>query len=47
MDQVKARQLITENIKNLPTLPDVVQKLITLLQDEKERLFFAASTRFL
>ena len=35
MDQVKARQLITENIKNLQTLPDIVQKLITLLQDEK------------
>ena len=35
MDQVKARQFITENIKNLPTLPDIVQKLITLIQDEK------------
>ena len=35
MDQGKAKQLIFENIKNLPTLPDVVQKLITLIQDEK------------
>ena len=35
MDQAEAKQLISENIKNLPTLPDIVQKLITLLQDER------------
>jgi len=35
MDQEKAKQLISEKIKNLPTLPDIVQKLITLIQDEK------------
>jgi putative nucleotidyltransferase with HDIG domain len=35
MDQEKAKQLISENIKNLPTLPDIVQKLITLIQDER------------
>jgi len=35
MDPEKAKQLIFENIKNLPTLPDIVQKLITLIQDER------------
>ena len=35
MDPEKAKQLIFENIKNLPTLPEVVQKLITLMQDER------------
>ncbi len=35
MDQEKAKQLIFENIKNLPTLPDIVKKLIRLIQDER------------
>ena len=35
MDQEKAKQLISQKIKNLPTLPDIVQKLITLIQDER------------
>jgi len=35
MDPENAKQLIFENIKNLPTLPDIVQKLITLIQDER------------
>ena len=35
MDQEKAKQLIFQKIKNLPTLPDIVQKLITLIQDER------------
>lgn len=35
MDPEKAKQLIFENIKNLPTLPDIVQKLITLIQDDR------------
>ena len=34
MDQEKAKQLIADNIDSLPTLPDVVSKLITLVQDE-------------
>jgi HD-like signal output (HDOD) protein len=34
MDQEKARQLIINKIKNLPTLPDIVNKVITLVQDE-------------
>ena len=34
MDQEKAQQLIADNIDSLPTLPDVVSKLITLVQDE-------------
>jgi putative nucleotidyltransferase with HDIG domain len=35
MDQEQAKQLIACKIKNLPTLPDVAQKLITLIQDER------------
>ena len=35
MDPEKAKQLIFENIKHLPTLPDIVQKLITLIQDDR------------
>ena len=34
MDQEKAQQLIVDSIDSLPTLPDVVCKLISLLQDE-------------
>lgn len=34
MDQEKAKQLIVDSIDSLPTLPDVVCKLITLVQDE-------------
>lgn len=34
MDQERARQLVVHSIDNLPTLPEVVGKLITLLQDE-------------
>ena len=34
MDQETAKQLITDSIDSLPTLPDVVCKLITLVQDE-------------
>jgi HD-like signal output (HDOD) protein len=34
MDQEKAKQLIADSIDSLPTLPDVVGKLITLVQDE-------------
>lgn len=35
MDQEKAKQLIINKIDNLPTLPDVVNKIVTLVQDEK------------
>ena len=35
MDQEKAKQLIINKIDNLPTLPDVVSKIVTLVQDEK------------
>lgn len=35
MDQEKAKQLIINGIKNLPTLPDIVHKIVTLVQDEK------------
>jgi putative nucleotidyltransferase with HDIG domain len=34
MDQEKAKQLIINKINNLPTLPDVVHKIVTLVQDE-------------
>jgi len=34
MDQEKAKQLIADSIDSLPALPDVVCKLITLVQDE-------------
>jgi HD-like signal output (HDOD) protein len=35
MDKEKAKQLITDKINNFPTLPDIVQKLLTVIQDEK------------
>ena len=35
MDQEKAKQLIINKINNLPTLPEVVHEIVTLVQDEK------------
>ena len=35
MHHEKAKQLIINKISNLPTLPDVVSKIVTLVQDEK------------
>lgn len=35
MDQERAKQLIISKIRNLPTLPDAVHKIVTLVQDEK------------
>lgn len=34
MDQEQAKQLIINKIKNLPTLPDIVHKIVTLVKDE-------------
>jgi len=35
MDQEKAKQLIINKIRNLPTLPDIVHKIVALVKDEK------------
>ncbi len=35
MDKEKAQELISKKIKDLPTLPDIVHKLVTLMQDQK------------
>ena len=35
MDQEKAKRLIINKINNLPTIPDVVHKIVELVQDEK------------
>jgi HD-like signal output (HDOD) protein len=35
MDQEKAKQFIINKINNLPTILDVVHKVVTLVQDEK------------
>ena len=35
MDQYKVKQLIYNKAENLPTLPDMIQKVISLVQDEK------------
>ena len=35
MDQDKVKQLIYDRINNLPTLPDMIQKVLSLVQDEK------------
>jgi putative nucleotidyltransferase with HDIG domain len=35
MDQEEAKQLIINKIENLPTIPDVVHKIVTLVQDER------------
>lgn len=34
MNQEKAKQLIINKINNLPTLPDIVHKIVTLLKEE-------------
>ena len=34
MNQEKAKQLIINKIKNLPTLPDIVHKIVTLVREE-------------
>lgn len=34
MDQEQAKQLIINKIKNLPTLPDIVHKIVALVKDE-------------
>lgn len=35
MDQDKVKQLIYDRVHNLPTLPDMIQKVVSLVQDEK------------
>ena len=35
MDREQAEQLITSKINNLPTLPDMANKVVSLVQDEK------------
>ena len=35
MDQDKVKQLIYDRVSNLPTLPSVIQKVVSLVQDEK------------
>ena len=35
MDREQAEQLITSKIDHLPTLPDMANKVVSLVQDEK------------
>ena len=34
MDRVKARNIVIDKVRNLPTLPDVINKVLTLLEDK-------------